>query len=144
MEGIRPDSSPSPDPRKPIRRTSPSWLSIFMDLGIRIPMVAAIMGAILAVIFFPYSTDAPLSVAEQAELRTFYATAYEKPTSAEPGDDSLYVNIAAEAAEGEHITQRVAEFAQTYGLADKKVLDIGAGRGYLQDVVNDYTGLDIS
>ena len=27
---------------------------------------------------------------------------------------------------------------------DKKVLDIGAGRGYLQDVVIDYTGLDIS
>jgi len=29
-------------------------------------------------------------------------------------------------------------------LKNKKALDVGAGRGYLQDIVDDYTGLDIS
>jgi hypothetical protein len=31
-----------------------------------------------------------------------------------------------------------------YGLAGKRVLEVGSGRGYLQDIVAGYTGLDIS
>jgi SAM-dependent methyltransferase len=38
----------------------------------------------------------------------------------------------------------VRRFAEKYHLADKAVLDIGSGRGHLQNVVEDFTGLDIS
>ena len=35
------------------------------------------------------------------------------------------------------------EFARSNNLQRKRVLEIGGGTGYLQDVVDDYTGLDI-
>ena len=35
-------------------------------------------------------------------------------------------------------------FVERYALHNKKILDIGAGRGYLQDLAEDYTALDIS
>jgi len=38
----------------------------------------------------------------------------------------------------------VGEFVQAQGLKDKKVLEVGAGSGLLQDIVTDYTALDIS
>jgi hypothetical protein len=38
----------------------------------------------------------------------------------------------------------VRRFAEKYERADKAVLDIGLGPYYLQDVVNNYIGLDIS
>jgi len=33
---------------------------------------------------------------------------------------------------------------ETYGLKNKKVLEIGSGNGRFQDIVDDYSGLDIS
>jgi SAM-dependent methyltransferase len=39
---------------------------------------------------------------------------------------------------------KIEAFAKQYGLATKRVLDVGAGTGYLQDIVPDYVGLDIS
>jgi SAM-dependent methyltransferase len=38
----------------------------------------------------------------------------------------------------------VSEFVRQYGLQGKRVLEIGAGRGTLQDVVEQYVGLDIA
>lgn len=38
----------------------------------------------------------------------------------------------------------VTRFVKVHSLENKRILDVGAGRGYLQDVVHDYTGLDIS
>jgi SAM-dependent methyltransferase len=49
-----------------------------------------------------------------------------------------------EAAQTWHIKAQVADFARLNHLDDKKVLEIGSGQGYLQDVVPDYTGLDIA
>jgi len=40
--------------------------------------------------------------------------------------------------------REVAAFVERYGLKQKRVLEIGAGTGYLQDLVGDYTGLDIA
>jgi SAM-dependent methyltransferase len=126
------------------KRQPPSLVSIFKDLGIRLPLVAVAMAGILSVLCFPYSTDAPLTAAEQADLRKFYATAYEKPTGAEANDDSAYVEIAEGEANKKGVTPSMVEFVNAFGLSGKKVLDIGAGRGYLQDLVADYTALDIS
>lgn len=40
--------------------------------------------------------------------------------------------------------EEIDSFVRKYGLADKKVLEIGSGRGEFQDAVFDYTGLDIA
>jgi SAM-dependent methyltransferase len=59
-------------------------------------------------------------------------------------DNARYEAFALFMAEDAKIKQRVEEFTVKYGLKDKKVLEAGAGRGHLQDIVADYTGLDIS
>jgi len=102
------------------------------------------MAALLSVMFFPRSSDSPLTAAEQTNLQTFYATAYDKQGVPETNDDTKYVKLAEEAANQLNVTAYVTDFAREFGLKNKKVLDIGAGRGYLQDVVEDYTALDIS
>lgn len=42
------------------------------------------------------------------------------------------------------VKEGVSRFVETYGLRDKKVLEVGSGQGVLQDIVADYTGLDVS
>jgi SAM-dependent methyltransferase len=42
------------------------------------------------------------------------------------------------------IEERVRNFLNQYDLRGKAILEIGSGSGYLQDVVENYTGLDIA
>ena len=109
---------------------------------------AAIAGCLLLAAFiaihFPYATDAPLTQAEIARSTAFYQQAYAAPAEAPAPDEDQYIQAATAAAEGWHIKDRLTEFAAAQRLANKRVLEVGAGRGYLQDVVADYTGLDIS
>ena len=97
---------------------------------------------------FPRDVDTPLGEAEVEKSRAFYADAYKKGAPAEEQTasdyDTKYLEIATAAANEQHINDKVAAFASQYGLRDGSVLDIGSGRGYLQDVVGNYTGLDIS
>jgi SAM-dependent methyltransferase len=102
------------------------------------------MAALLSAMFFPWSSDSPLTAAEQTNLQKFYATAYDKQGVPETNDDTKYVKLAEAAANRLNVTAYVTDLAKGFGLKNKKVLDIGAGRGYLQDVVEDYTALDIS
>lgn len=92
-----------------------------------------------------WDTDQPLSASEMKRLRDYYSVAY---TAGESGlsqqQDEVYVKIAANAAKAFRVRELLEEFVQNHGLAGKRALDVGAGRGYLQDVVHDYTGLDIS
>jgi SAM-dependent methyltransferase len=129
----------------PARKPRPSLARELLDIGLRISLVALTLVIAASIIYFPYDTDAPLSSAEQAELNRYYATAYQKADQgAAEKDDSEYVRLAKEAAEKADVLGNIRAFANSFNLHDKKVLDIGAGRGYLQDVVADYTGLDIS
>ncbi|MGE5487576.1 MAG: class I SAM-dependent methyltransferase [bacterium] len=90
---------------------------------------------LVVAIHFPYDTGSPKQVdGEQA----FYNVAYS------PADEQKYVEIATRAAKQFRIEENVRAFVKDYALESTKVLDVGAGRGYLQDVVDDYTGLDIS
>lgn len=102
--------------------------------------------SILTAVHFPYHTDPQLAAGKRAaadgsSLKSFYADAYDAEPKAE---DAAYVKIAADAAEKAGVKGAVGAFAREYGLRDKRVLEVGAGRGYLQDVVRDYTALDIS
>ena len=47
--------------------------------------------------------------------------------------------------EGKHAFRDVVKgFVESHGLQDKRCLEIGCGRGVFQDLVGDYTGIDIS
>jgi SAM-dependent methyltransferase len=106
-----------------------------------------LLGVILCIANFPYNTDAPLSSAEMAAARNYYTQIYLKPTNtnaAETDYDRKYQEVAEEAAKSARIVERVAEFVDRFALANKAVLEIGSGRGYLQDIAENYIGLDIS
>ena len=56
----------------------------------------------------------------------------------------LFRSVAREAAKKAHVREAVEEFVTGNNLAKARVLEVGSGEGLLQDVVEDYTGLDIS
>lgn len=115
----------------------------FWLLAVASLLAAAV--AVLVALHFPYDTDTPLSTAEVQKTIEFYQRAYEVPRNDSPtADDEIYVKVAEKAAQGCKIKERLQSFVEQYGLKDKKALEVGAGRGYLQDVMADYTGLDIS
>ena len=101
---------------------------------------------LLIAFYFPRQVDDPLTPAELAEQEGYYSGVYDDQAEEadEEPEDSRYVEIAKRAAENAQIVPTVTEFVRRYHLENAKVLDVGAGRGYLQDVVDDYTGLDIS
>jgi SAM-dependent methyltransferase len=93
---------------------------------------------------FPYATDAAPTPAEIAKTTAFYQQAYAAPSETPAPDEAQYIQASTQAAEGWRIKDRLQEFAAAQQLENKRVLEVGSGRGYLQDVVADYTGLDIS
>jgi SAM-dependent methyltransferase len=103
---------------------------------------------ILLAVNFPYNTDTPLTSAELAAAQKYYTEIYMKPAGdsapAETDYERKYQRVAEQAAEELNIVERVSEFVEHFNLAKKPVLEIGSGRGYLQDVAENYTGLDIS
>ena len=112
--------------------------------------VLALAGALLVALtalHFPYRVDELSAPKARKEAVSFYSGIYSAgstvPTE-EAAGDSKYVKVAREAIENGHVVPKITAFAQQYGLAGKRVLDVGAGTGYLQDVVPDYVGLDIS
>ena len=112
------------------------WRVLLPILGI--PVLTVLL-------LFPWDTDRPLSPQEVEQNRSYYAQAYQ----GQPGGNSAeyearYLRIAREAARQERIEERLTEFVRRHRLADQPVLDIGSGRGNLQDIAADYTGLDIS
>jgi SAM-dependent methyltransferase len=119
--------------------------SHFWRWALRTLALAVGLVVILTAIYFPYATDAPVPAEETARTVAFYRQAYAHPEQLSSGDPSQdYVRNSEMVASAWRVEDRVPEFVSQYGLADKKILEVGAGRGYLQDVVGDYTGLDIS
>jgi SAM-dependent methyltransferase len=112
-------------------------------VGITIVIVAIVVGAI----HFPYDIDAPLTKQELEAARKYYTDAYQKPVeenNEKSEYETQYIRVAEAAAKTARIEERVNEFVQQFTLNDREVLEIGSGRGYLQDAAEKYTGLDIS
>ena len=102
---------------------------------------------IIAAIHFPYDVDTPLTQQEVEAARKYYTEAYQKPvteTEVKSEYETKYIRAAAEAAKDFRIEEQVSAFVKRFNLSDRPVLEIGSGRGYLQDVAQNYTGLDIS
>jgi len=108
-------------------------------------------------ITFPWSVDPQGDESFNPESRRFYEQAYSseanatqnmKPTTAATvplsAKEKFYIDFARNTAIAAKIPEAVVEFVSKFGLNGKKVLEVGAGSGLLQDIVNDYTALDIS
>ena len=94
---------------------------------------------------FPYHTDPIGKGRRSGTLQQFYNQAYApSQTLEEAAKEEAYVETARKAAEASGVEGAVRGFVKRYALENKRVLDVGSGRGYLQDMVGDYTGLDIS
>jgi SAM-dependent methyltransferase len=102
---------------------------------------------------FPWSLDPQRD--DSVNTRHFYEKAYAKgqafePASAAPGvaplseKEQFYTDLAQKTALQSRVPEMISGFVHRFGLKDKKILEIGAGSGLLQDSVADYTALDIS
>lgn len=100
--------------------------------------IAAISG-VLTLAHFPWSVDQADTSKVSDASRLFYEQAY--------AFSNAKINYAAARANVPAKTETyglVSEFMRQYGLERKRVLEIGAGAGALQDVVENYVGLDIA
>ncbi len=106
---------------------------------------------VVNVAHFPYDTDPSLERQSGVgagpppagrRSAAFYEAVYRPKGRQKPGTD--YEAMSRLQAGGFRIEDQVRKFVADYGLADKKVLEVGSGRGYLQDFAADYTGLDLS
>ena len=112
-----------------------------------VAVVTAVVIVVVGAIHFPYDIDAPLTPQELEAARKYYAEAYQKPVAENQERseyETEYIRVATAAAKGFRIEEKVSAFVKQFSLSDKQVLEIGSGRGYLQDVAQNYTGLDIS
>jgi SAM-dependent methyltransferase len=103
------------------------------------------LSVVLAALHFPYDVDAPLSRDEVEAARKYYTEAYRKAENPVGSEyETEYLRVAEAAARAFRIEEQVSAFIKNFDLSDRAVLEIGSGRGYLQDLAQDYTGLDIS
>lgn len=108
-----------------------------------------VVSAVVTALNFPYDTDSPEDVSGNTDLKRYYEGSYQSPpptpaAQPESGDDAAYVQTARQQAVKQRIPEEVRAFVAQYGLRGKRVLEVGAGSGLLQDIVDDYTALDIS
>ena len=99
----------------------------------------ALVWLVIIAYYFPYRYDRPETIHFQPapEQQSFYDSSFET-------SDSRYAQVAREFAEATQIRRRIEIFVSENHLSKARVLEIGSGEGLLQDVVEDYTGLDIS
>ena len=90
---------------------------------------------------FPYDVGPPSNGDVLDESASYYQEVY---TPDEDGSNDAYIDIAQNAGHSSGIAEGVAAFTSRFGLARARTLDIGAGSGTLQDLTEDYTGLDIA
>ena len=115
----------------------------FKHVALATTIVVIVIGAL----HFPYDIDAPLTRQEIEAARKYYTEAYQKPleeTNEKSEYETQYMRVAESAAKAARIEEQVTEFVKQFKLSERDVLEIGSGRGYLQDVAERYTGLDIS
>ena len=102
---------------------------------------------VISAIHFSYDVDAPLTREEVEAAQKYYTEAYRKPVgeNQERSEyETKYIRVAEAAANDFRIEEQISAFVKRFNLSDQPVLEIGSGRGYLQDAAQNYTGLDIS
>ncbi|MBL8174192.1 MAG: class I SAM-dependent methyltransferase [Bryobacterales bacterium] len=93
---------------------------------------------------FPWDTDPVKAESGSRATQAFYNEAFDSEPASKPDAETNYERIARLAAEQYGVKGLVTDFVRANGLENKRVLEVGAGKGSLQDIVADYTGLDLS
>lgn len=109
------------------------WTPVRIAAAITASMIVGLIAC-----HFPFATDDPIR--REDAVKEFYELAY---SSAVMKDTEL-ARQAQKAKTTYNIRGGVESFVRSFKLEGAAVLDVGSGSGYLQDVVEDYTGLDIS
>ena len=112
----------------------------------RLGLISAIMVvalALLTAISFPYDVDKPLSAEEVENTQKHWTEMFRAGVDSK--EERPAQNLQDEVIERrDQIKNQVSDFVARYGLEKGAILEIGSGSGYLQDVVANYTGLDIA
>lgn len=120
-------------------------LSLFGSLLtslLKVVVFYLILVVVVIALHFPMGVDsASVSSALIEDADTFYEAVYTEP---EEGGDSKYVEIGQSAAHEGSIAPQLKVFVHQFQLENARTLEVGAGSGALQDIVEDYTGLDIA
>lgn len=110
-------------------------------LWVATPLVTGVawLGGLIAW-HYPYATDDP--VRREDAIQAFYELSYSGSSTVLK--DNELTRKSAVARTTLDIRGQVKQFVEQFGLLNAAVLDVGSGKGYLQDVVTNYTGLDIA
>lgn len=131
-----------------VRPSGASIGSVLWDLRkpfLRVVVAYLIYFAVVVGIHFPYHTDSVVAPAVKTSEFKFYSDIYSTQAAAEPESaGTAYVERAKKEIERGQVVPAIQYFVDEYGLQNQRVLDVGAGTGYLQDMVQNYVGLDIS
>ena len=111
--------------------------TLFRRIIVAACAVATLCG-VLTLAHFPWDVDGA-DIKVRTASKRFYDEAY-APT----GDKIAYPAAQAGLPSQSNYFVPISEFLASYGLQNKRVLEIGAGAGGLQDVARDYVGLDIA
>src|SRR4030095_3832522 len=110
-------------------------------------LVLLVVSLLIAILHFPFDVDAPLTPEEVKAAQKYYTEAYQRPVTENKQKseyETEYIRASEAAAKDSAIEALVSGFVKSFELTDRPVLEIGSGRGNLQDIAHDYTGLDIS
>lgn len=128
------------------------WGARLRRLGLRSMGVLLVASTMATLSMFPWDTDPEGD--ESEKTRKYYREAYATggvasappPGSLKPlsEKEQFYIDFARNAAAKGRIPEKVRGFVERFGLQNKRVLEVGAGSGLLQDMATDYTALDIS
>lgn len=119
--------------------------------ALRIALIFLVLITILVIWRFPRTTDQVASrTVTDADYKLFYEHSYASPGSQAASSDmgitrsyEVRDEEFSAAAKGSEEAP-IHMFVKKYALQDKRVLDVGSGEGLYQDIVDDFTGLDIS
>jgi SAM-dependent methyltransferase len=111
-----------------------------VEVLVVLPLLTAAAMFVVAVNawYWPRDSDGNVAAWLHRAGREFYGHGYAQ------ADELRYQEVAEAAAQENDVIGSVTNFVLGFGLQDARVLDVGAGRGYLQDIVRDYTGFDLS
>jgi ubiquinone/menaquinone biosynthesis C-methylase UbiE len=137
-------SEPSPHSARQEDQDNESLLSALWGVAKIFLGFLLVISTISFFVHFPYHADVIETRSIPQSSSDFYNKIYSNPDESEPDNAAEYVAIAREAISAYRIVDRVERFATDFDLKGTRILDVGAGTGYLQDVVENYVGLDIS
>ena len=167
-----PEQSANDTPKtspKPPASSLVSWRDLLrlVESAVFLVMFLTVCLIVLAICYFPRATDdwgqPGQAQFDLAEAEAFYEDVYSgapegggqaagetadeaSDETAEPAEDQhhTYVLMGRRIAGDVGVSETIEQFVEQYGLENARALEVGAGSGQLQDIVRDYTGLDIA